>query len=165
MQTTTAPAHPASSMVVPLIAIAVVVLGTMAYVFLKPERGVDVPTTIAGSKVAVVTTRDIRFEDQLDGGIEVRDATTNTVIERVAPETNGFMRGAVRSLVRERKRSGIGADKPFSIVALADARLVLRDNVTDHEIDLASFGSTNAVVFAKLLSKPDAASKITKTMP
>ncbi len=165
MQTTTAPARPTSSMTAPLVAIAVVVLGTMAYVFLKPERGVDVPTTIAGSKVAVVTTRDIRFEDQLDGGIEVRDANTNAVIERVAPETNGFMRGAVRSLVRERKRSNIGADKPFSIVALADARLVLRDNVTDHEIDLASFGSTNAEVFSKLLSKQETATTMSKAAP
>ena len=148
-----------------MIAIAAVLLGTMVYVFFKPERGVDLPTTIAGSKVAVVATRDIRFQDQLDGGIEVFDANTNAVIERVAPETNGFMRGAVRSLVRERKRSGIGADKPFSIVALADARLVLRDNVTDHEIDLASFGSTNALVFAKLLSKQDSVAKIGKDAP
>ena len=165
MQTTTAPAQQASSMVAPMIAITAVLLGTMAYVFLKPERGVELPTTIAGSKLSVVAIRDIRFEDQLDGGIEVRDATTNAVIERVAPETNGFMRGAVRSLVRERKRSNIGADKPFSIVALADARLVLRDNVTDHEIDLASFGSTNAEVFAKLLSKQDAVTKTTKAAP
>lgn len=165
MQTTTAPTQQASSMAAPMIAIIAVILGTMAYVFLKPERGVDVPTTIAGSRVAVVATRDIRFEDQLDGGIEVRDAATNAVIERVAPETNGFMRGAVRSLVRERKRSSIGADKPFSIVALADARLVLRDNVTDHEIDLASFGSTNAEVFAKLLNKQETATKISKAAP
>ena len=165
MQTTSTPAQQASSMSVPMIAIAVVLLGTLAYVFLKPERGVDLPTTIAGSKVAVIATRDVRFEDQLDGGIEVRDAATNAVIERVAPETNGFMRGAVRSLVRERKRSSIGADKPFSIVALADARLVLRDNVTDHEIDLASFGSTNAEVFAKLLSKQEVATKSDKATP
>ena len=165
MQTTIGPAQQASSMTAPMIAIAAVLLGTMAYVFLKADRGVDVPTTIAGSKVAVVATRDIRFEDQLDGGIEVRDAKTNAVIERVAPETNGFMRGAVRSLVRERKRSSIGADKPFSIIALADARLVLRDNVTDHEIDLASFGSTNAEVFAKLLSQQDAVTKISKATP
>jgi len=165
MQTTIGPAQQASSMTGPMIAIAAVLLGTMAYVFLKADRGVDVPTTIAGSKVAVVATRDIRFEDQLDGGIEVRDAATNAVIEHIAPETNGFMRGAVRSLVRERKRSSIGADKPFSIIALADARLVLRDNVTDHEIDLASFGSTNAEVFAKLLSQQDAVTKISKATP
>ena len=165
MQTSTVPAERASSMAAPLIAIAVVIFSTLAYVFLKPDRGVDVPTTIAGSRVAVIASRDIRFEDQLDGGIEVRDASTNAVIERVAPETNGFMRGAVRSLVRERKRSNIGADKPFSIVALADARLVLRDNVTDREIDLASFGSTNAEVFAKLLSKQNSAINISKAAP
>ena len=165
MQTTIGPVEQASPMKAPMIAIAAVLLSTMAYVFLKTEPGVNIPTTIAGSKVAVVATRDIRFEDQLDGGIEVRDASTNAVIERVAPETNGFMRGAVRSLVRERKRSNINADRPFSIVALADARLVLRDNVTDHEIDLVSFGSTNAEVFAKLLSKPEAVTKISKATP
>lgn len=165
MQNTPALTQRTSSMAAPMIAIAVVLLGTLAYVFLKSDRGVDLPTTIAGSKVAIVATRDIRFEDQLDGGIEVRDASTNAVIERVAPETNGFMRGAVRSLVRERKRSNINADKPFSIVALADARLVLRDNVTDHEIDLASFGSTNAEVFAKLLTQKDSVTKISKAAP
>ena len=165
MQISTAPAPQRASMAAPMLSIAIVLLGTLAYVFLKPERGVDLPTTIAGSKAVVIATRDIHFEDQRDGGIEVRDAKTNAVIERVAPETNGFMRGAVRSLVRERKRSGIGADKPFSIVALADARLVLRDNVTDHEIDLASFGSTNAEVFAKLLSRQDTSTRISRVTP
>ena len=165
MQTTPALTQRASTMATPLLAVAAVLIGTVGYVFLKPDRGVDLPTTIAGSKVAVVATRDIRFEDQIDGGIDVLDAATNTVIERVAPETNGFMRGAVRSLVRERKRSNINADKPFSIVALADARLVLRDNVTDHEIDLASFGSTNAQVFSKLLSQQTASTKIIKAAP
>jgi hypothetical protein len=65
----------------------------------------------------------------------------------------------VRGLVRERKRQSIGPEIPFTIAALATGRVVLRDAATAREIDLATFGSSNVEVFARLLPISAAATK------
>lgn len=139
----------AMSMGWPAAAIAVTLLVTVFLVF-----NADAPDTVAsvdGNQAALSTTRDVRFEDQADGSIRVTDALKGNEIERIAPATNGFLRGAVRGLVRERKRQGIDAATPFTIATVTSGRLVLFDRATGREIDLASFGATNAGVFASLL--------------
>jgi putative photosynthetic complex assembly protein len=98
-----------------------------------------------------VTQRDLRFDDRADGGIDVEDARTGVLIGSVAPGTNGFLRSAVRGLVRERKREGIGPELPFELVVRNDGRLTLEDPGTHRRIDLRSFGATNAGVFEALL--------------
>jgi len=104
------------------------------------------------SEVApVVQARTLRFEDRIDGGITVRDARNGAVIGDVAPGTNGFLRSAMRGLVRERKREGIGPEMPFALVVRNDGRLTLEDPGTHRRIDLRSFGATNAGVFEALL--------------
>jgi len=100
--------------------------------------------------------RLLRFEDRSDGGITIADARSGLAIDSVAPGTNGFLRSAMRGLVRERKRQGIGAEPPFRLVARADGRLLLEDPGTGRHIDLQSFGPTNAGVFARLLADPAA---------
>ena len=134
----------------PMAAIAATLLLTLFLVF-----NADAPDTVAavdGNQKALQITREVRFEDQADGSIRVMDAVRNAEIERIAPASNGFLRGAVRGLVRERKRQGINAEVPFTIATVTSGRLVLFDRATGREIDLASFGSTNAAVFASLLS-------------
>lgn len=98
-----------------------------------------------------VATRELRFEDRADGGIAIVDARDGRRIGSAEPGTNGFLRSAVRGLVRERKRQGVGADTPFRLSARADGRLTLEDPATGRRIDLESFGATNAAVFARLL--------------
>lgn len=98
-----------------------------------------------------VAVRELRFEDRADGGIAILDARDGAVVGAAEPGTNGFLRSAVRGLVRERKRQGAGADVPFRLVARADGRLTLEDPATTRRIDLESFGATNAAVFARLL--------------
>jgi putative photosynthetic complex assembly protein len=63
----------------------------------------------------------------------------------------GFLRGALRALSRERRARGLGSEQPFQLVARPDGRLTLIDPVTDQRIDLESFGPTNAGKFASLL--------------
>lgn len=105
-----------------------------------------------GSAVSpAVNTRALRFEDRADGSIAVLDAERSTVIDTVAPGTNGFLRSAMRGLVRERKRRGLGDEVPFELVAHVDGRLTLLDPGTGRRIDLESFGPTNAGAFARLL--------------
>ncbi len=109
-------------------------------------RAPDAPT---------VASRDLRFEDAADGSIVITDASTGEPAARISGE-QGFLRGALRALARERRRSGEGAGPAFQLLARADGRLTLFDPVTQQRIDLESFGPTNAAVFARLLHSPAA---------
>ena len=132
----------------PLVACAVLALCTLASVSVVRLTGMG----SALSEVApVVHERALRFEDRVDGGITVLDARTGAVIGDVAPGTNGFLRSAMRGLVRERKREGIGPRLPFQLVIRGDQRLTLEDPGTGRRIDLRSFGPTNAGVFEHFL--------------
>jgi putative photosynthetic complex assembly protein len=106
------------------------------------------------STAAALNERILRFEDRVDGSIAVIDASNDGLIDVVAPGTNGFLRGTLRGLARERKRLGSGAETPFVLVARADGRLTLDDPVSKRQIDLKSFGPTNARAFEVFLTKP-----------
>jgi len=107
-------------------------------------------------QTAIVAERELRFQDMQDGGITVFDAANQQIVERVAPGTNGFLRGTLRGLARERKREGIGQEIAFRLTGRSDGRLLLEDPATRRLIDLGSFGPTNAAVFARLLTEKPA---------
>lgn len=98
-----------------------------------------------------VESRDLRFEDRADGSVVVLEAKDGTLVERLAPGTNGFVRGVMRGLARERKLEGIGDEKPFRLTLWDDGRLSLLDTATGREIQLVSFGQTQFEVFAEML--------------
>jgi putative photosynthetic complex assembly protein len=100
---------------------------------------------------AAVAARDLRFEDRNDGGIDVYDAREDSLVDSVEPATNGFIRGTLRGLSRDRKRIGVGPDAPYRLIARADGRLTLEDPSTGRRVDLESFGPTNTGAFAKFL--------------
>jgi len=104
--------------------------------------------------------RPLRFEDRPDGSIAVLDGRTGELISSFKGE-QGFLRGALRALARERKSRGIGSELPFQLIARTDGGLTLFDPVTQQRVDLESFGPTNAGVFSPLLT----ASPITKPSP
>lgn len=95
-------------------------------------------------------SRELRFEDRSDGAVAVLEPD-GKVVEILAPGTNGFVRGVMRGLARERKMEGIGAEPPFRLVRWDDGRLSLEDTATGREIQLVSFGPTQFEVFAKML--------------
>lgn len=99
---------------------------------------------------AAVVVRDFRFEDRSDGSVAVIDASNGWQVE-VVTGANGFLRGTLRGLARERKRQGVGAEQPFRLTGRADGRLTLEDPATGRRVDLESFGPTNAAVFARML--------------
>jgi putative photosynthetic complex assembly protein len=106
-----------------------------------------------------VATRSLRFDDAPDGSIVITDASTGQPAARITGE-QGFLRGALRALARERRREGIGAGPAFELLARADGRLTLFDPVTQQRIDLESFGPTNAAVFARLLPAASAPGRL-----
>ena len=98
---------------------------------------------------AVQWQRSLRFEDRPNGDIAVLDATTQREVARFQGE-QGFLRGSLRALARERQRSGMGPQAPFELTGHVDGRVTLRDTVTGQRIALESFGPTNSAVFAQL---------------
>lgn len=98
-----------------------------------------------------VATRLLRFEDRPDGSIAVIDGVSGRLLEQVRGE-QGFLRGSLRALTRERRMREVGPLPPFALTARADGRLTLMDPSTGARLDLESFGPTNAAVFARLLT-------------
>ena len=94
--------------------------------------------------------RVLRFVDQPDGSIQVIDAASGADIHNFQGE-QGFLRGTLRALVRDRRLQGFGADQPFELIAHDAGRLSLRDPATGSTIALESFGSKNIGVFARLM--------------
>lgn len=138
----------------PLVAVALLTLLSLAATVLVRTTGVGAANK---QMTQEVISRDFRFEDRSDGSIAVFDAKTNQVVDSVAPGTNGFLRGTLRGLARERKRhalmgAGSGPEVPFQLSVRADGRITLDDPVTGRSIDLESFGPTNAAVFAKIMT-------------
>ncbi len=98
----------------------------------------------------VVESYDLRFEDRADGAVLIYDAS-NRLTDELAPGTNGFVRGVLRGLVRERRADHVGPTPPFRLTRWADGRLSLDDPSTGRHIDLEVFGPTNAGAFADIL--------------
>jgi putative photosynthetic complex assembly protein len=96
-------------------------------------------------------TRALRFEDRPDGSIAVSDGITGEELEVVRGE-QGFLRGSLRALTRERKARGLGPAVPFQLTPRADGGLTLFDPLTSQRVDLDSFGPTNMAVFERLLT-------------
>lgn len=99
---------------------------------------------------AAVTVRRLQFADAADRSVHVLDAASGQQIARLEGE-QGFLRGTLRAMARERRARGVAADEPLELVARADGRLTLQDPATGQRIDLESFGPSNVGVFAPLV--------------
>jgi putative photosynthetic complex assembly protein len=97
-------------------------------------------------------TLSLRFEDEANGGVAVRDAQSGKVIYTVQPGTNGFIRATMRGLTRERIRADIGSEIPFTLIRWNDGTMSLEDRTTGRHVALDAFGPTNAEAFAQLFT-------------
>jgi putative photosynthetic complex assembly protein len=99
----------------------------------------------------IVESRELRFEDRTDGAVTVTEVGSERTVDVLAPGTNGFVRGVLRGLARERKREELGSAPPFLLTRWSDGRLSIEDVATHVRIELIAFGPTNAAAFARLL--------------
>jgi putative photosynthetic complex assembly protein len=99
----------------------------------------------------VVEQYDLRFVDRTDGAVLVYSDKGDKLVDTLQPGTNGFVRGVLRGLVRERNADHIGRSPPFRLTRWADGRLSLDDPSTGRHVDLEVFGPTNAGAFADIL--------------
>ena len=134
--------------IAPLVGASMLVVIALVGVAAFRASGLET-THVADSPV--VSRTALRFEDQANGSILVLSGREGTVVDIVAPGTNGFLRGTLRGLARERHRQGIGPEQPFQLSGHADGRLTLADPATGRHVNLEAFGPTNAAVFVRLL--------------
>jgi len=100
---------------------------------------------------AATLKRALVFQDQKDGGVRVQDGVTGQTLTVLYGE-QGFVRGALRALSRERYSRGLGSELPFEVIARVDGRVTLVDPSTGQRVDLESFGPTNVAEFARFLA-------------
>ncbi len=129
------------------IAVLLVLAGVIALVAMQRSAPGSATTQ---DMTEVSQLRVLRFDDMPDGSVAVIDVKTNQLVQRFEGE-QGFLRGTLRAMTRERRLHGLGAGQPFELILLRDGRLTLHDPATGMRIALESFGSTNTGVFARLL--------------
>lgn len=127
---------------------ALVLVGT----FFLTTLGHQAPVNPAAAGALPAATRDLRFTDRADGAVVVTDARDGRQIEVVEPGTEGFVRGAMRGLVRQRRIAEIGPDLPFRLSAWPDGRITLQDTANGNTMELHAFGRTNVEAFLRLLA-------------
>lgn len=133
-----------------MVALTLAMTGAVALGILDRPKTAD--AIRVEQNVAVVQSRDLRFFDRPGGALIIQDAGRGNVAEVIAPGTNnGFIRGVLRGLARDRKMRGIGQQPPFRLTLWANGRLSLRDSATGRTIELDSFGGDNRASFARLL--------------
>ena len=99
--------------------------------------------------------RSLVFQDHKDGGVRVEDGVTGETLTVLHGE-QGFVRGALRALSRERYSRGIGSAAPFELIARVDGRVTLLDPSTGQRVDLESFGPSNVAEFSRFFAmKPE----------
>lgn len=130
----------------PIWALGALLLLTLAAVAWQSRIGGG---PVAQETASVQWQRSLRFEDRPNGDIAVIDAASLREVARFQGE-QGFLRGSLRALTRERQRRGLGPQAPFELTGHVDGRLTLRDTATGQRIALESFGPTNSAVFAQL---------------
>jgi putative photosynthetic complex assembly protein len=93
--------------------------------------------------VDIVASVSLDFADADSGGVVVTDAASGVELRRYGMGEGTFVRGVLRTLVRERVSREIGSQQSFQLELTADGGLMLVDKVTGHWIALEAFGPDN----------------------
>ncbi|MBU6396038.1 MAG: phosphonoacetaldehyde methylase [Sphingomonadales bacterium] len=103
--------------------------------------------------VAPVIVRQLTFSDRADGAVVVRDVATGETVRVLVDGVpgNGFVRGVMRGMARDRHIHGIGMAPPFTLTLWKNQSLSLEDKATGRSIELGSFGPDNRAAFAAML--------------
>ncbi|WP_194743681.1 photosynthetic complex assembly protein PuhC [Thermaurantiacus tibetensis] len=106
----------------------------------------------AEAGVPVVAERLLVFRDLPDGTLGIFEGAASAPFASVAAGSNeGFVRGVIRSMARERRMKGVGPEAPYRLRLWGDGRLSLEDVATGRTVELDSFGADNRRAFWRLL--------------
>ena len=129
-----------------LAALAACGMLTLAVIMTGDQGGQPLP-----ADARPVLVRSLLFDDLPDGAVRVVDAAAEQEVGRLAPGSNSFVRGVLRSLVRERGRYQVGRRVPFELTQWSNGHLSLADPATGTHIELRAFGPTNEAAFAAII--------------
>ena len=100
-----------------------------------------------------VSSANLLFVDGLKGRIEVLEAQSRSLLAAYESGEASFLRGILRSLVRERRVRDIDSAGVFQLALLENGSLVISDPATGYWMALEAFGTDNRRVFAELLRR------------
>jgi putative photosynthetic complex assembly protein len=87
------------------------------------------------------------------GRIDVLEAQTESKLAQYGSGEGSFLRGILRSLVRERRIRDVEANGVFELNLLDNGSLVISDPETGYWMALEAFGVDNRQVFVTLLER------------
>jgi putative photosynthetic complex assembly protein len=108
--------------------------------------------TLAQPQPVPVESLALSFVDQPGGGLAVIERSTGRTATVLEPTTNGFVRGVLRGMFRERKLESMGRDAVFTLARHTDGHLTLEDSQTHRRVDLNAFGPDNTTAFLTILA-------------
>ena len=100
-----------------------------------------------------VTSADLLFVDGPRGRIDVLEARTQATLAVYESGEGSFLRGILRSLVRERRVRHLDPGGAFTLALLDNGSLVISDPETGYWMALEAFGIDNRRLFAELLEQ------------
>ena len=109
---------------------------------------------------AAVSSTDLLFVDGPAGQIVVLEAITGEELARYSSGDGGFLRGILRSLVRERRVRDLEPGGAFHLALLDNGSLVISDPETGYWMALEAFGIDNRRAFAELLDRAHHSTRI-----
>ena len=95
----------------------------------------------------------IGFRDSPDGYVTVTLGNTERELVTFKSGEGFFVRGAVRTLVHERKIRNIESQSSFKLEKLQNGSLLLTDPITGYWLALDAFGRDNVGVFQNILDQ------------
>ena len=98
-----------------------------------------------------VSSADLLFVDGPRGRVDVLDAQTQATLAVFESGEGSFLRGIVRSLVRERRVRDLDPGGAFNLALLDNGSLVISDPDTGYWMALEAFGVDNRRLFAEIL--------------
>jgi putative photosynthetic complex assembly protein len=125
-----------------LIALMALTLGLVAWAQQQGWR-------VTVSDAPTAWEMSLQFKDLPNGDIAVLDTQRGLTLREFSGE-QGFLRGSLRALARQRRVAEADHQAPVLLRALTDGRLLLIDPTQGVRIDLDSFGPSNKAVFAGL---------------
>jgi putative photosynthetic complex assembly protein len=93
---------------------------------------------------------ELRFVAQPDSTMLAQSVADGRTLAILPADGSGFIRGVVRSLLRQRMLSGQNVNLPFHLIERKDGRYSLVDPATRTRMELDGFGPTNSDAFARL---------------
>ena len=121
---------------------AAVLLAMLGRYFIEPRDIV--------AEANITQSLALKFVDNEDGGVTVLHGDTGETLRVFDPGRGGFVRIAMRAVVRSRKVSGIGPQEPFHLMRTEAGQVLLVDHETGKVVTLGAFGAGNAQTFAQL---------------